>query len=214
MPKMFGNNKGKTVSLSATDKVDDDYRKSDQVTDDHEPTAKMTVDESSNCKKTRFLDEKESEFERSIAQLERKYALSGKVILAHEQVLNEHTNKLNEHERRVSEIERILNCRRKGNTSDDSNAADSNDNSVSPATQDEKGDSGPDQYTRASSREVPVYWYAFWDANLRKYSDCLKRDLFAAKAAGHGLYEPKPVWEKDGRFVRFPTEEEIAEYWP
>ena len=58
----------------------------------------------------------------------------------------------------------------------------------------------------------PGYAYLYWSAKYRRWG--IKTDLWAAKQAGNGVYEPIWVWYKDGKIDHILSEDEIKKYTP
>ena len=65
----------------------------------------------------------------------------------------------------------------------------------------------------AALSEGPTRMYKYWDYKHGVWAGP-KRDLFAAMAAGNGVWEPVWVWTKDGKIDHFLTMEEIEKYCP
>ena len=58
----------------------------------------------------------------------------------------------------------------------------------------------------------PGYAFKYWDAEKRLWF--IKADIWAAKQAGNGVYEPVWVWYEKGQIRRLLDADEIERYTP
>ena len=64
----------------------------------------------------------------------------------------------------------------------------------------------------AANGDGPGYAYKYWDASRRLWLPTT--DIWAAKQAGNGVYEPMWVWYKKGQIHHVMDKEEIRKYVP
>lgn len=184
-------------------------RKAKAATDD-DVMNKLLASVDGLSKDVRSSSSKLDKFELEFDKLDKKFGQCGSILEGHEN--------------RITEIERKLGMQQPAkeptdSPKEDTKAAPANqpkDSSTKVSEEPEKKELTIDEELRASGfgyQNGPVKAYKFWDYKTASWLGP-KFDIFAAKAAGNGTYEPIWIWVKDGSIDHVMTSDEIVKYCP
>ena len=134
-----------------------------------------------------------------------------KTLSEQKEILCNHKETLSNHENRISILEKKLDVKADEADKKSDDTKDVKTTDASDATQPE-AEPQP-QYTKYPLTNGPTRMYKFWD-HQKKLWGFPKHDLFAAKAAGNGVWEPVWVWTVNGEIDHFLSKEEIIKYCP
>ena len=148
-----------------------------------------------------------------------------KTLSEQKEILCNHKETLSNHENRISILEEKLDVKADAKTAEKADDADKADEAGKKPddTKDVKTTDASDatqpqtksqpQYTKYPLTNGPTRMYKFWDHQKQVWG-FPKHDLFAAKAAGNGVWEPVWVWTVNGEIDHFLSKEEIIKYCP
>ena len=132
-----------------------------------------------------------------------------------EKSILDHEGDLTEHEERISSMEDFLGRYGYGRTEQETKSE------TPKPKEDPKPQPEEQKYQRVNTGTAlngmlvngPMLYYKYWDYETGSWAGP-KRDLFAAKAAGNGTWEPVWVWMTNGKIDHVMTKAEIEKYCP